>query len=83
LKRLLGHEVDAATPRDNDLDILDASTWGPVLAVGALFDQLGLWTILDAKLANLCLGWPDRLRDVSPYFLGHPDRIGPKSVVTM
>ncbi len=33
--------------------------------------------------ANLCLGWPDRSRDVSPYFLGHPDRIGPKGVVTM
>ena len=33
--------------------------------------------------ATLCLGWPDRSRDVSPYFLGHPDRIGPKSVVTM
>jgi len=31
----------------------------------------------------LCLGWPDRSRDVSPYFLGHPDRIGPKGVVTM
>jgi len=30
-----------------------------------------------------CLGWPDRSRDVSPYFLGQPDRIGPKSVVTM
>ena len=24
-----------------------------------------------------------RSRDVSPYFLGHPDRIGPKGVVTM
>ena len=32
---------------------------------------------------SLCLGWPDRSRDVSPYFLGHPDRIGPKGVVTM
>ena len=31
-------------------------------------------------VATLCLGWPDRSRDVSPYFLGHPDRIGPKSV---
>ena len=30
-----------------------------------------------------CLGWPDRSRDVSPYFLGHPDRVGPKSVVTI
>jgi transposase len=30
-----------------------------------------------------CLGWPDRSRDVSPYFLGPPDRVSPKSVVTM
>jgi transposase len=52
LKRLLGHEVDAETPREDDLDILDASTWGPVLAVRALFEQLGLWTILDAELGK-------------------------------
>lgn len=32
------------------LDILDASTWGPVLVVRALFDQLGLWKILDGLL---------------------------------
>jgi transposase len=32
---------------DDDFDILDASTWGPVLAVRALFDELGLWNILD------------------------------------
>jgi transposase len=52
LKRLLGYGGDAATSPNNDLDILDASTWGPVLAVRALFDQLGLWTILDAQLGK-------------------------------
>ena len=52
LKRLLGYDGDSKTPRDNDLDILDASTWGPVLAVRALFDQLGLWTILDKALGK-------------------------------
>ena len=31
-----------------DPDILDASTWGPVLAVRTLFDQLGLWAIFDS-----------------------------------
>ena len=40
------------TPGDHDRDILDASTWGPVLAVGALFDQLGLWSILDKALGK-------------------------------
>jgi transposase len=33
---------------DDDFDIVDATTWGPVLAVRALFDELGLWKILDA-----------------------------------
>src|ERR1700674_641480 len=32
---------------DDDFDILDAATWGPVLAVRALFDELGLWKILE------------------------------------
>ena len=33
------------------IDILDASTWGPVLVVRTLFDQLGLWRIFDDLLA--------------------------------
>ena len=52
LRRLLGYDADSRTPRENDLDILDASTWGPVLAVRALFDQLGLWTTLDSALGK-------------------------------
>jgi transposase len=52
LKRLLGQDVDSETPRDNDPDFLDASTWGPVLAVRVLFDQLGLWSILDEALGK-------------------------------
>src|SRR5512144_2370546 len=42
LKRLLGQEVDSETPRDSDPAILDASTWGPVLVVWSVFDQVGL-----------------------------------------
>ena len=52
LKRLLGYDTDSGIPLDNELDILDASTWGPVLTLRALFDQLGLWTILDAALGK-------------------------------
>jgi transposase len=52
LKRLLGQDLDSGTDEDKDLDILDASTWGPVLAVRALFDQLGLWSILDKALGK-------------------------------
>src|SRR5512142_2847888 len=51
-KRLLGQDDGSETPRDHDPDILDASTWGPVLAVRTLFDQLGLWSILDEALGK-------------------------------
>jgi transposase len=52
LQRLLGQDVSTETGQAKDLDIVDASTWGPVLAVRALFDQLGLWSILDAMLGK-------------------------------
>ncbi len=52
LKRLLGQDVGSATSEGKDPDILDASTWGPVLAVRTLFDQLGLWAILDKTLGK-------------------------------
>jgi transposase len=39
----IGEDPDA-------IEVVDASTWGPVLAVRALFDELGLWTIFDALL---------------------------------
>jgi transposase len=52
LKRLLGQDAAPENSEVNDPDILDASTWGPVLAVRALFDQLGLWAILDKALGK-------------------------------
>jgi hypothetical protein len=52
LQRVLGQEPATATAESKDLDILDASTWGPVLAVRTLFDQLGLWTMLDSHLGK-------------------------------
>ena len=52
LQRLLGQDVGTEPSDSKDLDILDASTWGPILAVRALFDQLGLWSILDAALGK-------------------------------
>src|SRR6266481_5697037 len=48
LRRLLtGEAHDPADPQ-----IADASTWGPVLVIRALFDQLGLWDILDRSLGR-------------------------------
>jgi transposase len=35
-----------------DIAIADAATWGPVLVVRTLFDELGLWTILDGLVAK-------------------------------
>jgi transposase len=43
-------------PRLNEqpatVDILEAWTWGPVLVIRALFEQLGLWQILDRHLGQ-------------------------------
>jgi transposase len=52
LQRLLAGDsgidpCDSAMPQ-----VIDASTWGPVLVVRALFDQLGLWSILDQQLGR-------------------------------
>jgi transposase len=52
LQRLLGRDGDGEKDQSEDLDIIDASTWGPVLAVRTLFDQLGLWSTLDALLGK-------------------------------
>ncbi len=61
LQRLLHGDFELDEDSSTELKVVDASTWGPVLAVRALFEQLGLWDILDR-----CLGrakgvpFPDR-----------------------
>jgi hypothetical protein len=52
LQKLLQGDNDFNSESSADLKILDASTWGPVLAVRTLFDQLGLWEILDQSLGR-------------------------------
>src|SRR3954466_11876326 len=52
LKRLLGGDLGQGDPAPADPEVVDASNWGPVLAVRALFDQLGLWAILDESLGK-------------------------------
>jgi transposase len=48
LRRLLdGDSGELADPQ-----VVDASTWGPILVVRAMFDQLGLWAILDQELGH-------------------------------
>src|SRR5271168_3415515 len=52
LQRLLAGD-SGSEPSDPAVPhVVDASTWGPVLVVRALFDQLGLWSILDSQLGK-------------------------------
>jgi len=52
LQRLLAGDT-GIDPGDPDVPhVVDASNWGPVLVVRALFEQLGLWSILDQQLGR-------------------------------
>src|SRR5512133_2304050 len=52
LRRLLAGEAASQDSDPAEPQIGDASNWGPVLVVRALFDQLGLWEILDQHLGR-------------------------------
>jgi transposase len=52
LKRLLTGDGGPEDSTPTDPEVVDASTWGPILVVRALFDQLGLWSILDQYLGH-------------------------------
>src|SRR5437868_13090654 len=52
LKRLLTGDGGPEDSTPTDPAVVDASTWGPILVVRALFDQLGLWSILDQDLGH-------------------------------
>ena len=52
LRRVLeGTPTIDGHPEEN-IEILDASTWGPVLVVRHLLEQLGLWPLLDEVLGR-------------------------------
>src|SRR5262245_33236178 len=52
LRRLLAGEAGSDSGDPAEPHVIDASTWGPVLVVRALFDQVGLWSILDQHLGR-------------------------------
>jgi transposase len=52
LRRLLDGDAPSDSGDPADPHVIDASTWGPILVVRALFDQLGLWAILDQHLGR-------------------------------
>jgi transposase len=49
LERVLKGAAPLEGEPEDDITILQAYTWGPVLVVRALFDELGLWHILDEQ----------------------------------
>lgn len=52
LRRLLDGDAEGDSNDPADPRVVDASNWGPVLVVRALFEQLGLWSILDQHLGR-------------------------------
>jgi transposase len=52
LRRLLAGDDPIEAGDSAEPHVSEASDWGPVLVVRALFDQLGLWTILDQYLGH-------------------------------
>jgi transposase len=52
LRRLLAGDTALEAGDPAPPQVGDASPWGPVLVVRALFDQLGLWDILDRHLGR-------------------------------
>ena len=50
LQRVLLGQPEVPGEDTDAMDVLDASTWGPVLVVRALFKQLGLWELFDDVL---------------------------------
>lgn len=61
LQRFLSGDADASLGADGPVQVLDASTWGPILVVRHFFEQLGLWPLLDS-----CRRWPRLLPDEDP-----------------
>jgi len=52
LQRLLLGQPQPVGENASDIDVLEALTWGPVLVVRALFEQLGLWQLFDELLGK-------------------------------
>lgn len=61
LQRFLEGESAPALPHDGPIEVIEASTWGPLLVVRHFFDKLGLWPLLDS-----CRRWPRLQPDENP-----------------
>jgi transposase len=52
LRRVLEGTPRIEGQAEEDVEVLDASTWGPVLVVRQLFEQLGLWSLFEEFLGH-------------------------------
>ncbi len=73
LRRILEGTAKIEGAAETDLDILDTFTWGPQLVVRKLFDELGLWDLLDRLLGKRAtVPWADRAFVLIASRLVHP-----------
>jgi hypothetical protein len=54
-------ELERQLAQDGPVEVLDASTWGPMLIARHFFERLGLWKLLDAGRR-----WPKLLPEEDP-----------------
>jgi len=61
LRQLLEGSAQSEGENEEGTQILDSYRWGPLLVVRTLFEQLGLWELLDRSLGRSGpLKWADR-----------------------
>lgn len=73
LRRVLEGTPRVEGEEEEDIDVLDTFTWGPVLVVGHLFERLGLWELFDRLLgAGREVAWADRALVLVAARLMHP-----------
>ncbi len=73
LKRILEGTPKIEGESEEALKVLDSFAWGPVLVVRHLFQQLGLWDLLDRLLGRTVEGaWADRAFVLVASRLIHP-----------
>ena len=73
LRRVLEGEPAVEGQSEDGIKILDSYRWGPLLVVQTLFEQLGLWDLLDRLLGQAGeLRWADRAFVLIASRLLHP-----------
>jgi len=73
LRRILEGTPKLEGQEENDIDILETFTWGPLLVVRRLFEELGLWDLLDGLFGKTSsVSWADRAFVLIASRLIHP-----------